>query len=198
MATLTDPSNSTRSTPNISSASATLQLGSSTTISAPSSKVWSALTNTSTWPNWNSFVPRVTIRSHPGSESSDLPLSPILQNGTRMIFHVRMDPSSSKPQAATDVNLIVTEFVEPNVENYTPGRIVWASDFDAPGTMARSLLNAERVHEIRDVEGGTEVRNWECQVGWVVYAVKWMYGGKLKHNFELWVNDLKKFVEASS
>jgi hypothetical protein len=114
-----------------------------------------------------------------------------------MIFHVRMDPTSSKPQAATDVNIVVTEFVEPNAESNTPGRIVWTSDFDAQGTMSRSLLNAERVHEITDVEGGTEVRNWECQVGWAVYAVKWMYGGRLRNNFELWVKDLKGYVERS-
>lgn len=69
--------------------------------------------------------------------------------------------------------------------------------------MSPSLLNAERVHEITDVEigegdnliKGTEVRNWELQAGWLVYAVKWMYGAKLRQNFELWVSDLKKFVE---
>jgi hypothetical protein len=109
-----------------------------------------------------------------------------------------MDPASSKPRAATDVQLVVTECLAPNAETGTAGRIVWVSDVDASGAMSPSLLTAERVHEVKDVEGGTEVRNWECQVGWLVYAVKWMYGAKLRHNFELWVQDLKKFVESSS
>lgn len=70
--------------------------------------------------------------------------------------------------------------------------------------MSPSLLTAERVHEIKDVEAseggtrGTEVRNWELQVGWMVYVVKWMYGAKLKVNFDLWVKDLKGFVEGGN
>lgn len=61
--------------------------------------------------------------------------------------------------------------------------------------MPRSLLAAERVHELVDVEGGTEVRNWEAQVGWAVYAVKFLYGKRLQGIFEGWVDDLKRFVE---
>jgi hypothetical protein len=104
-----------------------------------------------------------------------------------------MDSTATKPQAAQDVYLLVTEYTAPNPETKTPGRIVWVVDREAPGAMSPSLLNAERVHEITDVEigegdnliKGTEVRNWELQAGWLVYAVKWMYGAKL----------LKKFVD---
>lgn len=72
--------------------------------------------------------------------------------------------------------------------------------------MAPSLLTAERVHEVVDVDvtedgevlRGTEVRNWEAQVGWLAHVVKWMYGGKLQRNFELWVDGLKQFVERQS
>jgi len=195
MPELTDPSNTTRSTPTIPATNATLHIGSSTTTTAPSTQIWAALTNTSTWPDWNSFVPRVTIRSQPDQNST---LSPILQTGTKVTFHVRMDPTSTKPQAATDVSLVITECVAPDTQTGIPGRIVWVADYDAPGAMPRSLLTAERVHEVRDVEGGTEVRNWECQVGWLAYMVKWMYGAKLQRNFELWMEDLKKFVEDTS
>lgn len=92
---------------------------------------------------------------------------------------------------------MVTELEAPNPETNTPGRIVWVSDSDAPGGFSASLLTAEREHEIKDVVGGCEVRNWENQIGWLVYAVKWMYGKKLEANFELWVQDLKRFVEES-
>ncbi|KAJ5769290.1 hypothetical protein N7520_003849 [Penicillium odoratum] len=193
---LSDPQNANRATPTIEAANATLHIGSSTFIAAPSTAIWAALTNTSTWPSWNEFVPRVTIRSQPNTESNiDTELSPILQRGTKMTFHVRMDPTSTKPQKATDTQLVVTEFEAPNPETNTAGRIVWASDSEAPGGFSASLLTAEREHEIKDVEGGTEVRNWENQVGWLVYAVKWMYGKRLERNFDLWVEDLKRFVE---
>lgn len=118
-----------------------------------------------------------------------------------------MDPESTKPQAARDVQLIVTECVAPDPESRSPGRIVWIADYEAAGSLPRALLAAERVHEVTDVDGevgegeaeersaGTEVRNWEAQVGWVVYAVKWLYGKRLQSSFEGWVDDLRGFVE---
>ncbi|KAJ5555147.1 hypothetical protein N7535_007590 [Penicillium sp. DV-2018c] len=223
MTPLEDPTNATRATPTITPSEATLHMGSSTTISAPSSAVWAALTNTSTWPTWNSFVPRVTVRSQPTQPTttttaptptppSSQPnpaqpehpsppqeLSPILQEGTKFTLHVRMDPTSTsaKPQAAADTHCVVTECRAPNAETGEVGRIVWVVDNDAPGSFSASLLRAERVHEIKDVEGGTEVRNWEAQVGWLVYVVRWMYKARLQANFELWVSDLKGFVEGN-
>lgn len=208
MTTITNPTNADRDTPNLLASSATFQVGSSIFIAAPSSKVWAALTDTSTWPSWNSFVPRVTIRSQPDTRSDNdhndtSTLSPVLQLGTRLTFHVRMDPDSSQRQAATDIHLVITEYVPPDAAKGTTGRICWALDFDVRGAMGPSLLKAERVHELKDVEitegenvlRGTEVRNWECQAGWLVYVVKWMYGGKIRRNFELWVQDLKNYVE---
>lgn len=204
MATLEDPKNSSRPTPGIAVADAVFQIGSSIFIAAPSTRVWEVLTDTSTWPKWNTFVPRATIREQADADNSDpASLSPVLRKGTRVTFHVRMDPTSTKPQAARDVYLLVTECTAPNPETKIPGRIVWVADRDAPGAMSPSLLNAERVHELTDVEigegenavKGTEVRNWELQTGWMIYAVKWMFGTKLQQNFELWVSDLKKFIE---
>ncbi|CAI7660134.1 unnamed protein product [Penicillium manginii] len=190
---LSNPTNTDRPTPTITPDSASLHLGSSIIINAPSTRVWEVLTDTSTWPSWNSFVPRVTIRSQPNTDTA--PLSPILQKGTRVTFHVRMDPTSTKPQAATDAGLVVTEYEAPNTETGALGRIVWASDFEAVGTMPGSLLTAERVHEIKDVEveGGRGT-----EVGWMVCVVRWMYGAKLKVNFDLWVKDLKAFVEGGN
>jgi hypothetical protein len=65
-------------------------------------------------------------------------------------------------------------------------------------------LTAERVHEVQEADGQeergrtkriTEVRNWEAQVGYLVYVVRWLYGAQLKKNFETWVQDLKQYVE---
>ncbi|KAJ5594154.1 uncharacterized protein N7459_000362 [Penicillium hispanicum] len=213
MTTITNPTNASRATPNIAPADAVFHIGSSIFIAAPSLKVWQALTDTSTWPAWNPFVPRVTIRHQPNAQSStdtpdasQEPLSPILQVGTKMTFHVRMDPTSTKPQAATDSGIVVTEYTAPDPETGTPGRITWAMDHDAPGSMRPSLLIPERVHELTEVEvgegdavrRGTEVRNWELQVGWLAYVVKCMYGKSLQNSFELWVEGLKRYVEETA
>ncbi|CAI7630514.1 unnamed protein product [Penicillium crustosum] len=209
MTTLTDPTNATRATPSIPIDKATLHIGSSTFITAPSHEVWAALTNTSTWPSWNTFVPRVSIRSQPApdpSPSTSAPdptpastATPTTQSTrTKFTLHVRMDSTSTKPQPATDVHVYVSEFRVPNAETGEVGRIVWCADHEASGSFSPSLLKAERVHEITAVEGGTEVRNWEAQVGWLVYVVRWMYKAKLEANFEMWVADLKGFVEGGS
>ncbi|KAJ5711675.1 hypothetical protein N7488_005831 [Penicillium malachiteum] len=191
---LPNPQNSDRDTPTLKATDAILKVGSSAFVTAPAQKVWETLIDTSTWPEWNSFVPRVTVYYQPDCAADDTP-SPILQLGTKMTFHARMDPTSTKPQKSTDTGLMVKEFSAPNADTGAPGRIVWAFDPDAPSSFSPSLLVVEREHEVRQVEGGTELRNWEIQVGWLAYVVKWMYGKKLDENFELWVVELKKFVE---
>ncbi|EAW09463.1 uncharacterized protein ACLA_036680 [Aspergillus clavatus NRRL 1] len=192
---------SSKSTPNISASDAVLHIDSATYIDAPSQDVWNALIDTSTWPSWNTFIPRVTIREQPDTpDASADSLSPILQQGTKMTFHVHMDPSSSGRQKDTDIQLMVIAFEPPNAGAKTPGRIVWASDSAAKGGIPAMLLTAERVHEVEEVEvsgnggevrRGTEVRNWEAQVGYLGYVVRWMYGAQLKQNFETWMRDLK-------
>ncbi|KAB8269176.1 hypothetical protein BDV30DRAFT_217229 [Aspergillus minisclerotigenes] len=192
-----------KSTPSISASDAVLHIESATSIAAPCQDVWDVLIDTSTWPSWNTFVPRVTIREQPGSDSQSTSdnLPPKLQLGTKMTFHVHMDPSSDSEQ---DVGLVVTEFEPPRANPPKPGRIVWASDLTAKGSMPAFLLTAERVHEVEefDVQGEdgqtkrvTGVRNWEAQVGYLVYVVRWMFGAQLKKNFETWVQDLKQYVE---
>lgn len=190
------------STPQISGSDAVLYLSSSSITTVPVQTVWQTLLDTSTWPSWNTFCPRVTIRhqptdpaTSPSGTATDTP-SPVLQNGTQVTFHVRMDPSSSRE---TDAHLIVTQ-CEPPEANRPVGRIAWAADFSASGTIPRMLLMAERVHEIAEVGVGeekrTEVRNWEVQTGYLAYVVRCMYGKFLQGVFEGWVKELKEFVEA--
>ncbi|KAA8645973.1 SRPBCC domain-containing protein [Aspergillus tanneri] len=193
-------------TPNISASDAVLHIHSAALVNAAPQDVWNTLIDTSTWPSWNTFIPRVTIREQPSESqlSSSDALSPVLQRGTKMTFHVRMNPSSTQPTGEQEVPLVVTEFDPPDSAAQRPGRIVWASDATAKGGIPAFLLTAERVHEVEEVmvdgEGGparrvTEVRNWEAQVGYLVYVVRWMYGMQLKKNFETWVRDLKQDVE---
>ncbi|KAL4921786.1 hypothetical protein BDW62DRAFT_173374 [Aspergillus aurantiobrunneus] len=207
-------------TPNIPSSSAVLAIQSSILIDAPIQDVWSALTDTSTYPKWNRFVPRVTIREQPGSNNAD---DTALKAETRFTFHVNMYPEAAdKPQpelsSLRDTFLEIIEFEPPTTsttdteadveadsgalstgKTKRKGRIVWASDPAANGALS-SLLTAERVHEVSEVidENGkqmTEVRNWESQVGYLAYVVKWMFGGRLRGNFAHWQAGLKGYME---
>ncbi|KAL3453485.1 hypothetical protein BJX65DRAFT_302387 [Aspergillus insuetus] len=206
-------SNEHPETPNIPSASAVLHIQSSIVIDAPIDQVWAALTDTSTWPSWNKFVPRVTIREQPENTEDD---SPTLNLGSRFTFHVNMYPEPETPaDAATakqlgnvnlrDTYLKVIECEPPSASTPTQGRkarIVWASDGAADGLIMSSLLTAERVHELVEVrvegeEGKvmTEVRNWESQVGYLAYVVRWMFEGRLRENFGIWESGLKGYAE---
>ncbi|PYI13606.1 hypothetical protein BO99DRAFT_407369 [Aspergillus violaceofuscus CBS 115571] len=108
-----------------SSSAPILHLTSSIQIHAPLDAVWSALTDTTTWPEWNRFVPAVTIREQPSpsprlpnttptptpapatsppTDSSQEPpaaagaaaaAAATLRNGTRMTFHVNMHPAAA-------------------------------------------------------------------------------------------------------
>ncbi|KAL4879601.1 hypothetical protein BJY04DRAFT_91205 [Aspergillus karnatakaensis] len=209
-------------TPNIPSSSAILAIQSSILIDAPIDAVWNTLVDTATWPRWNRFVPRVVIRDQPGGDSGEHSGqddreegNTVLEEGSRITFLVNMYPERVKePQADSsglrETFIKVTECQPPAAQSVSSqaqekrkGRIVWGSDPDADGYVMSSLLMAERVHEVSEVEvevGGqvkrmTEVRNWESQVGYLAYVVRWMFGERLRGNFEIWEAGLREFVE---
>ncbi|PWY68575.1 hypothetical protein BO94DRAFT_540249 [Aspergillus sclerotioniger CBS 115572] len=189
-------------TPNIAAADAVLHIEGIALIDAPLRDVWDTLLDTSTWPSWNKFAPAVTIRQQPDSDAMQV-VSPVLQEGTKLTFHVNMNPASSQPQPRQDVPLIVTEWHPPTSDKKL-GRIVWVMDATVQGRIMASLLNAERVHELSEVEiqdadgqmrRMTEVRTWEAQIGTLAYVVRWMYKARLAECFDLWVQNLKEYVE---
>ncbi|RAL12253.1 uncharacterized protein BO97DRAFT_405600 [Aspergillus homomorphus CBS 101889] len=120
----------------MSSTDPILRITSSTTIHAPLDKVWTALTDTTTWMRWNRFVPDVTIREQPTTPTSDSThdsantnantTSSILQKGTRLTFHVNMHPaaSPSAPESLAKVDnhvgLVVSECVPPYAVGSSP------------------------------------------------------------------------------
>jgi Polyketide cyclase / dehydrase and lipid transport len=174
-------------------------------ITAPAAFVWAVLVNTGRYPEWNSFCPKVTMRSQPeGTESTD----PNLHIGTSFIFHVVMD--SNKPTSYTDTQLRVLDISTPqHPSSYIPQttldseptfqsdlsklyRICWTTE----GGFVSKGLKSERYHEIKVL--GDElcsVRTWECQGGSLARAVKWFYKDTLKQKFADWCEDLKRESE---
>ncbi|CEN59969.1 hypothetical protein ASPCAL02410 [Aspergillus calidoustus] len=129
-------------------------------------------------------------------ELDDLPTYPPIRYS--LSFHMRVNPSQGSSSTVHVVPVIVTEFSAPDTASKTPARIVWAGDSDIKGALGvpPSLLRAERVHEVEEVDDGvTEVRNWEAQVGVLAYLVRWVYGRRLRKSFDIWVRDLKVHIE---
>ena len=182
-----------------------------TKVSAPASLVFSTLLDTSTYPKWNTWCPRVTVRSQPddvpSSTSSSL-VSPVLQRDTRFIFHVVMD--ATKPEKFTDTSLRVTDMSTPEKwSDYVPTALLEDSSFMADlsrvyrvawtteGVFMARVMKGERFHEIIVLgEGECEVRTWECLGGVLARLVKWTYGETFfREKFRNWVRELKEECE---
>jgi Polyketide cyclase / dehydrase and lipid transport len=185
-----------------------LPTSASTTISAPASLVWSVLLDTSQYPNWNSFCPRVTIHSQPPNVDKT---DPNLRLNTSLTFHVVMD--NAKPGKVTDTQLRVTDISTPEAPSgYIPqdvldGEEAYSSDlgkiyriaWTTEGSFVARGLKTERFHEIIPLGDGREceVRTWECQGGILARAVKFYFKDVLKRKFAEWCEDLKRESERS-
>ena len=199
------PPSSGLSTPTVSRAEAILALASSITISAPAEEVFGILTDTSTYPSWCTFVPRVVINSQP---SGIEPSSQILHLGTEFTFHAVMD--ASKPHKANATHLRVLDMSTPDKPSqrisketleddpsYTSDlsrvyRVSWGCD----GKLASMAPRTERIHEIIVIgDKECEVRNWEIMSGVLAKAVKWLYKDTLQGKFDGWTRELKDFCE---
>lgn len=163
---------------------------SSSTINAPPQAVYEAIIRTSDWPEWNTFIPSVTVNKHsPGSQDPT-----ILAKDTAMTFKVNMT-SSVSTQSKELVNVM-----DPPPESHPNStgkvtRIGWTMDNKA-ALVPRFMLAAERVNEIDDLGDGTCVyRTWQTFGGPIARIVKWKYEQALQDRFDDWVRDLKQFVE---
>ena len=198
-------------TPIVPRNSTILSVHGSAHIAAPASLVWQILLDTSEYPRWNTFCPRVTMHSQPQSVDKSEKDKHLLRKDTSFTFHVVMD--SSKPSKVTDTKLRVTDVSTPKEPSdyvhqtladqsdeekaYTLDlqkvyRISWTTE---GGFVARGL-KSERFHEVIDFgEDGCEVRTWENQGGVLARAVKYYYKDVLMRKFQEWCTELKAEAE---
>ncbi|KAF3002116.1 hypothetical protein E8E13_009923 [Curvularia kusanoi] len=201
------------STPSVSAAESVLVLTGSAQINAPASFVFEIVLDTSTYPQWCTFVPKVVVDEQPPSGAHDLSVEAtnkhaLLRPGTKFTFYAVMGSPGSKP---TPTHLLISDFSTPSAPSTyispatleaSPGytsdlssvyRVAWKGDkvdFFAKG------LNTERFHEVI-VRGPEqcEVRTWEVMGGVLAHTVKWMYRKTLDRKFGEWCTDLKSFSE---
>jgi hypothetical protein len=156
-------------------------------ISAPAEKVWAKLIDTSTWPDWNTFIPQAEVLDEP-STSSDGPQNLALGSRRRFILTTNgMKPSIQK----------VTVFEIPNNDTTDPKlyRICWAVQ-GYPDSLLRTLRFNE-VEEVLTSDGKAECvyRTGEDQWGALAYVVKLMFGKSIEKGIRDWAQDLKKAAE---
>ncbi|KAF4555046.1 Hypothetical protein D9617_3g021150 [Elsinoe fawcettii] len=156
------------------------------TINASAETIYKAHADPRTWPEWNSFVPSMEIKSHAeGVDSS----SPLLHLGTTMLFAVQMSPSF-KTKSTEQISILSDppKDSDPVGTKYSIG---WKQTM-----MPGFVLRTERVNEITKLDGGKcEYKTWMVFGGPAAYAVRWAQEANLQARFEDWVKDLKEWSE---
>jgi hypothetical protein len=153
-------------------------VSSSIVISAPASRVFAAIVDTSNYDKWNTFVPSVEIPKQPSDQRDN---AEKLSLGTDMIFTAYMKPGGSGRTNPIQVTMFDSEAY----------KICWK--FNGGYSW---LLRSERVQEMTDKEDGTcEYRTWETFAGPLAYIVRLIYNNDLHERFNDWGSNLKRYVE---
>ena len=157
-----------------------------TTIDARPQPVLDALLGTSTWPQWNNFVPRASL-SNPSRDSDD---PSRLHPGTLFTEHV--DMAGRGRSTIVKMKLLMTTLDEVNEPDKKGFKVVWLGK-GYPDWALRS----ERVHEIYAEEGGggTVYDVYETFSGPLAWAVKFFVGRTLVKRFGQWNGELKAYLQ---
>lgn len=172
-----------------SQSGASFTVRATTTISAHPQPVLDALLNTSTWPQWNNFVPRASL-SNPSKDSDD---PSRLHPGTLFTEHV--DMAGRGRSTIVKMKLLMTTLDEMNEPDKKGFKVVWLGK-GYPDWALRS----ERVHEIYEegAGGGTVYDVYETFSGPLAWAVKFFVGSTLVKRFGQWNVELRAFVEGEN
>ena len=157
-----------------------------TTIGAHPQPVLDTLLDTSTWPQWNNFVPRASLLE-PAQDSNEFNR---LKPG--ILFKEHVDMAGRGRPTVVKMTLLMTTLDEIN-EPYKKGfKVVWLGK-GYPDWALRS----ERVHEIYEERGtGRTIYNvYETFSGPLAWAVKFFLGATLRDRFGQWNDELRAFAE---
>lgn len=174
-------------------------------ISAPPDVVFSVLLQHAKWPEWNRFIPKVTINSS-GPPSSEPPNeeqqsaferavhddgSTYIRKGMSMTFQVHMDPDNTSSYLNQGMEVTILEPYGTGNNNKKGWRVAWKGT-----TFPGFALRTERVQEVvDDGKGGTEYTCWETMYGPLAFVVKLTQGAALERCFRCWGEDLKERAE---
>ncbi|KAI4161565.1 MAG: hypothetical protein L6R39_000055 [Caloplaca ligustica] len=160
-----------------------------TTIDAPSSTVLEYLLDTSRYPEWNNFVPRVTFPNTAKASTSSADCH--LREGVLFTEHVDMF-GHGKPSGLVKMKLLVTTLEEAQSNGETNYKVVWLGK-GYPDWALRS----ERVHSIIcNSDGTTTYDVFETFSGPLALLVRLFVGTTLVKRFKQWNEELGQFAES--
>ncbi|KAL1649043.1 hypothetical protein SLS61_006566 [Didymella pomorum] len=200
-------------TPTVSAEHGVVSVTGKGSINAPASFVFDILLDTSTYPDWCTLVPRITVREQPASavpptDDGVAGVSHIIQPGTKLTLHAVMGDPGSKESPS---HMIVSDVSTPSSPSsyisaaalsaspvYTADlsrvfRVAWKGDkIDFIG----KNMNVERFNEvIIKGEEQCEIHSWEVMGGILAHPVKWLYQKTLNRKFDEWCTGLKAYAE---
>lgn len=158
-------------------------------IEATPSVILDHLLNTSNYPSWNNFVPRVTLlnatRKANASDSIEK-----LKEGTLFTEHVDMY-GHGKPSGLVKMRLLMTAMEEFGDGDKKISRVVWLGK-GYPDWALRS----ERVHLVAcNDDGSCNYVVWETFSGPLALLVRLFVGAVLVRRFRQWNQELKQYSE---
>ncbi|KAI4288388.1 MAG: hypothetical protein L6R35_002350 [Caloplaca aegaea] len=166
-----------------------------TSINATSSTVLGALLDTSKYPTWNRFVPRVTFSDVSDTDAQGSQQKTQLAEGLTFTEHVDMF-GNGKPSGLVKMKLLMTalEKSESNSVEKTDYKVVWLGK-GYPDWALRS----ERVHSIISNSDGTTTYNvFETFSGPLALLLRLFLGPTLVKRFKQWNEELGNHAERGS
>ena len=158
----------------------------SATIKASMQPILDALLDTSLWPQWNNFVPRVTFSKAPEDADDSERLRP------GVLFTEHVDMAGRGRSTIVKMKLLMTSLDEITESGRHGFRVVWLGK-----GYPSWALRTERVHEIYNSDSSDETVYdvYETFSGPLAWAVKFFVGKTLVKRFGQWNGELKGFVE---
>ncbi|KAL9015630.1 MAG: hypothetical protein Q9185_006987 [Variospora sp. 1 TL-2023] len=166
-----------------------------TSINATSSTVLGALLDTSEYPTWNRFVPRVTFSDVSDTDAHGSQQKTQLSEGLTFTEHVDMF-GNGKPSGLVKMKLLMTalEKSESNSVEKTDYKVVWLGK-GCPDWALRS----ERVHSIiSNSDGTTTYHVFETFSGPLALLLRLLVGPTLVKRFKQWNEELGNHAERGS
>lgn len=150
-------------------------------INAPAALVFSLLTHTTTWPEWNTYVPT----TEPALK---------MEKGSQIRFIASIPPrtpSSGSARSTAETDLVVEELSLPATDDPNIHRAVWSN---ASPSWTRPAI--KRVNEVVALgEGECEYRTYEAFYGVMGWVTKMAMGGQIEMGLKEWADGLKKAGE---
>ncbi|KAJ6588730.1 hypothetical protein B0H19DRAFT_216925 [Mycena capillaripes] len=160
-------------------------------ISAPSEKVFALLTDCSTWPVWNTFIPRADLVSP--APNSVAPDDGKIQVGQKLHFHVKARVFGALRTVPGGGGIEVNTLSTPDDAGGERGiwRVGWKG-----ADMPEWLFRAQRMNEVLAEDGGgCTYRTTETFDGPLAYLVKVLSGWLVREGLVMWAEGLKKEAE---